>query len=452
MHDLFQCPFNYYAGKTPKAPAISSENGSFNYCQAEDLVQKLSAKLLSFGIKKGDTIAFESDPFISVFLLFALFRIGATAYPLSPLVPQSHIANLLDRARVSALIGTPPFLKILPPIKQAVFVFPKLQKTSSSPTVTGPVFLEKKALATLTATSGTTGEAKIAAHSIGNHYYSALGSGSALNINKQSRYLLALPTHHIAGIAAIWRTFLKGATLVIQDSNEPLSSALLNKKITHASAVQTQLIEIVKVLEKKGPFHHHLHAILLGGSELSQTLCRKAWQLSLPIMPSYGCTEMSSTITALAPFSPGPFSAGSLLAFRKLKVDAAGRIFVKGKTLFQGYLKEDGSLKLSLDNEGYFYTGDRGFSHPKSGLTILGREDRMFISGGENIYPEEIELALLKHPYVAKASVTAHPDTIYGHVAKADVTTSSPLLKSDLTTFLKNHLHKYKIPKYFDIK
>lgn len=449
MSQFFQCPLSLYANKTPKKIALEVGANSYSYLQCNQLVTLFSKNFQSLGVKKGDKIALIPGPWQTPLLLFSLFRIGVVACPLDANTPKANIAKILDKMGCSAIFASSSFFQNLPPIKQEQIDYATFFKPSKNMASTEVNFLEKNSHATFLATSGTTSIPKIAVHSIANHYYSALGILSSLDFTNNSRYLLSLPLYHVAGIGIIWRTFLKGATLVTQENQLSLAATLATSKISHVSMVQTQLIEFLNDSSSLVEAKKHLKAILLGGSMLTTKYCKKAWQLDLPLYPSYGCTEMSSTVTLYKERATSPICAGLTLTYRQVHIDETCRIFVKGKTLFQGYLNEHGELHLPLDKEGFFHTKDRGKIDGKYGLQIFGREDRMFISGGENIYPEEIELALKLHPYIKTATVLPVFDAKYGSVPSAEITTERPISPEEITTFLTKHLYKYKIPKEF---
>ncbi len=287
-------------------------------------------------------------------------------------------------------------------------------------------------------TSGSTASPKLAQVSLENLYYNALGTLSAIDLKPQDRYLLSLPLYHVSGMGILWRTFLRKSTLVLPDPNSDLTTLLSRRNITHASLVPTQLS---RLLSNHPPDFPCLKCLLLGGAPIQPTLYQKGCDNNLPIFLTYGLTETASAIV----ISKNPILKDSLLylghplPYRELKVE--GEIFVKGEVLFQGYY---GEPKPS----GWLATRDLGLYDSKLGLAICGRKDRMFISGGENIQPEEIERVLLLHPAVLEAYVTSEKNIEFGSVPIAYVKYD---YLCDLKGFLKNHLPKYKIPKKIKI-
>lgn len=427
---MFECPFSLYSQKKPHGVAIISKHATWTYQTCEKLIEGIGTELKNLGVKPGDPVAIlPTKEFPTPLLFFALFRIGAICSPINTYHPLDTLPENLDDLGASLILY--PDEVTLPNLKQITVPFSKVIKEGK---LSGQSFLNKEALATYLFTSGTTSKPKIACHTLGNHYYSALGSNAYMPIEESDRYLLSLPLYHIAGIALLFRTFLAGGCIALEEDVP---------NITHLSLIPTQL---KRLLEKEAlPNYKH---ILLGGSEIPFSLYQKARERNLPIHPTYGMTEMSSQITTQ--FSPTFFSMGHPLPFREIKISQGGEILVKGKTLFKGYLKRDGSFDLPLDKEGYFPTRDLGRFSPKQGLSLLGRKDRLFISGGENIQPEEIERLLKNIEGIIRAEVIPTPDEEYGYRPKAYIQADKPFQEEELKTYLSSYLPKFKIPVSFD--
>jgi O-succinylbenzoic acid--CoA ligase len=159
-------------------------------------------------------------------------------------------------------------------------------------------------------------------------------------------------------------------------------------------------------------------------------------------------TEMSSQVTTTGPGATREHlrTAGRLLPYRALCIADDGEILVRGATLFQGYLGSDGVIDAAVGAEGWFHTRDLGWLDEDGRLQVTGRKDHQFISGGENIQPEEVEAALLRLPGVTRAVVVPVPDTEYGErpVAFVDGPPDERLLT--LAAELDEELPRFKIP------
>ena len=252
-------------------------------------------------------------------------------------------------------------------------------------------------------TSGSTGAPKIAMLSLSNLIANAMGAIPALDLRPNDQWRLTLPLYHVGGIGIIIRCILARATIVLTDSPD----------ITHLSCVPTHLYRAT-------PTYKKLRCLLVGGAPIPS--------YPFPVSTTYGLTEMSSMVTLNGKVLPG----------REVRLGEDGEIWVKGPCLFQGYLGE----KPQKD---WFATGDLG-RFDNGNLHILGRKDWMFISGGENIQPEEIERELLALPEVLEAVVVGKEDPEFGKRPVAVVRAQQPFDLKRMQTALTDRLPKYKIP------
>lgn len=268
-------------------------------------------------------------------------------------------------------------------------------------------------------TSGSTGTPKIAALSMRNLTASAKGAAEALDLRPGDRWLLSLPLFHVGGIGILFRCLIARAAIVIGDHPD----------ITHLSYVPTQLYRAT-------PIYPKLRCLLLGGAPVEQV------PQTLPVYVTYGLTEMSSLVLARRA-SALPW-LGHPLPEREMKLAPDGEILVRGECLFQGYWN-DGKLELPLI-DGWFATGDLG-KIGAEGYMVTGRKDWMFISGGENIQPEEIERELNLLPEIVEAVVVPVDDPEFGKRPAAAVHLNDPSFDLEkMRRSLAEKLPKYKIP------
>jgi len=271
--------------------------------------------------------------------------------------------------------------------------------------------------------------------------------------------LLNLPLYHVGGLAIVHRCILAGATIVIANNSGNPIFDLVNSNITHASMVPTQLLRAINSIEQLILTGHKvklssLKGILIGGAACSYTIKAKAKSLELPVFYSYGSSEMASLITLTTPES-NINSSGMILPHAKFKISEQGELLVKGESMFSGYLikSDDKSLQLinNLDDYNYFHTKDIAEVNSDGEIVIKGRIDNMFISGGENIYPEEIEQAISEFPGIESVIVIPIPDLEFGERPIAFIRTnqSARLSIDELIQFLKTKITKFKIPIEF---
>ena len=244
----------------------------------------------------------------------------------------------------------------------------------------------------------------------------------------------------------VFRCCSAGAQLVVPGPREPLSEAIDRLRASHVSLVPTQLKQLRQ--ERPSP-PASLRAVLLGGSSWPVALVKDAVRDGWPILTTYGLSEMASQVTTTHATTKEEHlgTAGRTLEGRELMVSDSGEILVRGETLFRGYVSGS-QLRLPLDDCGWFYTGDVGQIDQSGYLTVDGRKDNMIISGGENIYPEEIEARLLEIDSVRHAIVVAVPDSRFGQRPVAFVD-AEPFVPNAWCERLEEHLPPYKVPDRF---
>jgi len=247
-------------------------------------------------------------------------------------------------------------------------------------------------------TSGTTSTPKLVSLTLDDFHASARYAIQLCNLQPNDAWLLSLPLYHVGGLGIIFRCLLSGARIAF-DPADP--------SITHLSYVPTQLY-------RAWPVYKNLKCILLGGAPIHNI------PQELPIIASYGMTETASII--LGRKHPPKINGHYYLGHSDKMKLVDGEIWIKN-----------------------FATKDLGFHDPVEGFAIVGRKDNQFISGGENIQPEEIERALTSHPDVLEAIVVPKNDPEFGQRPVAFVRT----LGFVSFHFLQTLLPKYKIPIAF---
>jgi O-succinylbenzoic acid--CoA ligase len=437
---------------TNNSAFITSEY-DITYAELPKQIFHLVDILRQSGVKTNNRVALLCSTNLQyTLLLLALFQIGATAVPLNIYNSEQQTLKQIKSINCSKLLISEEFKN--PGLKKHANLI-EIKKIGSSlrhmkPSVLNdPIPLQNEA--TIMFTSGTSDTPKAVLHKFGNHYYSALGSNLNIPLAHSDRWLLSLPLYHVAGIAIIFRTLLAGASTVIPDDDSTLLENVVKYKITHLSLVATQFARILDEAQLSGSLKG-IKAILLGGSAISFYLIEKAIKYKLPIHVSYGSTEMASQITTTTALNEKNKleTSGKVLKYREIKVSADGEILVKGHTLFKGYLKKTG-IDLKLDQEGWFCTGDLGELDRSGYLTVKGRKDNMFISGGENIYPEEIECQLLQLEGISEAIVVDVPDERFGArpVAFIKFSKDAKIGADEIRKHLARKIHKFKIPVCF---
>ena len=309
------------------------------------------------------------------------------------------------------------------------------------PALHPPLTLAPDSAATVLFTSGSSGSSKAVLHRLGSHLASAAGSHAVIPLSPGDRWLLSLPCYHIGGLAILIRTLLAGATAVIpasisfRSTDETAALVTTAGRLSHLSLVPTQLLRLLSTAETTEVLRG-AKAVLIGGAAAPPGLIRRAVDHDLPVHTSYGSTECASQVTTTpagfhrdrrADEGTAPIPSGIVLPGRRIAIADNGEILVGGRTLLAGYIRDRRLVRA--DDAGWFRTGDlgavRSFGEFSAVLAVHGRTDAMFISGGENIHPEEIVRVIEAHPDVAEAQVVPVPDDEFGQRPVAFVRTAS---------------------------
>jgi o-succinylbenzoate---CoA ligase len=446
------CPLRTAAIASPGAPAVVGAGGTLTYGELDLRVAMAAEGIEELGFGTGARVALHLPEDERYFvLLLALIRAGCIACPLGTRLPPRGVAPLLQKIACRALISSDQELlgatyagvqKLRTEALLADESAARDRARSSE-----PLHLALDVPATIVFTSGSTGEPKAALHTFGNHYYSALGSNSNVALAQGDRWLHSLPLYHVGGLSILFRCLLAGATVVLPEPGTALGKAIAGGA-THVSLVPTQLLRLLRQEDfERGA----LKAILLGGGPIPPLLVDEAASRGLAIHTSYGLTEMASQVTATPPGAPREVlrTSGRLLPHREISTSDDGEILVRGETLFAGYVKSD-IVDRPLDMEGWFHTKDLGELDADGYLSVRGRKDNLFISGGENVQPEEIEEALCHLEGVEEAVVVPISEAEFGSRPVAFVRTVEGAARlGDLARALELHLPRFKIPVAF---
>jgi len=449
-------------------PALIWRNGEITYHQYFQYIKYVSSILKREGIQSGSKVVVISEiNHHFPILFFAVLISGGTVIPINPKFPVKKIHTLIKEIDCDLVISFDesfsPDPKNMIALLSGNSIFEIFSEKNISDDIPSLTF-EKNA--TIVFTSGTLGNPRGVLHTIGNHYFSAIGSNQNIALDQTDCWLITLPFYHIAGIAILFRTLIAGAACFIPDNAKDFSYCLKNNNVTHLSLVSTQLrrwlannteIDSASSHESRDAINHvstlkSLKAILLGGSQIPLNLIEQALQRELPVFTSYGSTEMSSQITTTSgeDLAKNPASSGKILSHRELKIDNNGEILVRGKTLAQGYFFGEDIINF-VDTYGWFHTGDLGLFDDNKNLVVTGRRDNMFVSGGENIHPEEIERHLQIMKNISEVCVVDVPDAEYGArpVAFIRMNSNYKIDEPQIRRYLEDKIEGYKIPQRF---
>jgi O-succinylbenzoic acid--CoA ligase len=295
-------------------------------------------------------------------------------------------------------------------------------------------------------TSGTTGRARGAVLTRAALIASAQASSANLGWQDDDCWLLAMPLARVGGLSIITRCLAarRAVALVPSFDAAQLPRWLGQHRVTLLSLVPTMLAQLLVAHPDWRP-PPHLRAVLIGGAAASPTLLARAAERGVPIIITYGCTETCSQIVATPyerRFEAATCGSGKVLPTAQLRIDL-GRILVRGPMCMSGYLGES-----PLEPNAWFDTGDLGEVDAKGFLQLHARRADLIVSGGENVYPAEVERVLESCPGIRAAAVFGLADETWGQVvAAALVTETQPPADEVLLDHLTARLAPHKRPR-----
>lgn len=300
---------------------------------------------------------------------------------------------------------------------------------------------------TMTLTSGSSGAPKAVVHNIEAHLANARGVCDLLQFTAQDAWLLSLPLYHVSGQGIVWRWLLQGAELHLP--HQDFYSSVI--RASHISLVPTQLQRLLAYLQQNDIRDYETRHILLGGAQIPTELTRRLQSYRIQSYCGYGMTEMASTVFAKC--SDEKSGVGQPLLGREYCL-SDDEIWLRGAGLGLGYW-HDGRILPFVNEQGWFQTRDKGYWLDNE-LVIAGRLDNMFISGGENIQPEEIERLICDSGWVEQAFVLPCEDTEFGQRPVAMVKFKQDFsldAVNKLQNWLSDKIEKFKQPiRYFPLE
>ena len=449
---------------SPGRLAVTDGELSYTFVELDRAVDRAAARLASLGIGAGRHVAVAAGNSARYAVaVFALARLGAVLLPVNIRLAPAEIAFQLEegdasfllydaeRAPLAESLGFEPRALLEEVVGAGTGGEPGLPGASAA----GALETGLDAVQCIMFTSGTTGRPKGAMLTFGNHWWSAVGSALNLGLQEDDAWLAAVPLFHVSGLSILWRSVIYGIPAVIHPKFDPeaVHRAIDRGEVTLLSVVATML---QRLLDARGrtPYPPTLRAVLAGGGPVPGHLLERAAELRLPVLQTYGLTETASQVATLSPRDARrkPGSAGKALFPVEVAVDAGpggeGEILVRGPVVMAGYYKQPEATREAFRG-GWLHTGDVGRLDEEGFLYVSGRRSDLIISGGENVYPAEVEAALASHPDVAEAGVVGVPDPEWGEVPAALVALrpGASLGPAELQAFCRTRLAPYKVPK-----
>ncbi|NND02435.1 MAG: acyl--CoA ligase [Acidimicrobiia bacterium] len=377
-HDLLATA----ASTWPDAIALRTDSDEWTYAELDYAASEIAGR-----VPAGERIAFRAEltP-ATVAAVWGVPRGGGIAVPIDPGLDVTAAAEL--SASLGATMGWPEHIDQI--------------RSERDPVPDAP--------ALVVATSGSSGASRGVILTFGNIVSAAFASQLHLGSRRGDVWLLAMPLHHVAGLAILWRAAHDGATVHLQRgfAAEPFAAALAGD-VVWTSVVPTMLRRLLAA-RLDAP---RLRGMLVGGAHVPSDLLAEALSRGIPALATYGMTETCSQASTVLPGQEAASvgTVGFPLPGVAVAVDAApgeiGPISISGSTVATGYVDQP-------SRSGPLQTNDLGYFDAAGRLVIVGRSDEVIISGGENIYPQVVERALCFVAGVSDAVVFGVADDEWG--------------------------------------
>jgi acyl-CoA synthetase (AMP-forming)/AMP-acid ligase II len=459
--------------------ALIDEHGPLSFRDLDARSDAIARGLIETGVHEGDTVAILCRNHRYLFeITGALSKLGANALYLNTGLAAPQIETVVQRERAIVLVHDEEF----GPVVNAAGVEPRLlawtetPSTPSTPTTNftrtldelaarhadgPPLARPARAGRTIIMTSGTTGPPKGALVASTPHVGPAVALLERLPYRAREKMVIAAPCFHAWGFANANTSMLLGATMVLERQFDPEQSLALIAR--HRAEVFVAVpVMLMRMIELPADVRARydtssLRFVPLSGSALPGDLATRFMDAFGDVIYNlYGSTEVGSVSVATpadlraAPTTAGYPPRGTLIrlldgADHDVPEGSSGRIFVRGPLAFSGYT--DGGTKSVVD--GYMHTGDTGHLDEEGRLFVDGRDDEMIVSGGENVFPHEVEDVIARHPDVVEAAVIGVPDAEFGARLKAYVVRrpGTDLAADAVRDYVRENLARFKVPR-----
>ena len=449
---------------------------TLTYAQLNRLGNRTAHQLTDFfGIKKGDRIALLAENRLEYLLLFvAAQKTGCVLVPLNYRLASDEINHLLFDAKPGLIISETKYQTTL----EATSAYPKIPNRwtfeelemfcAQNGEALKDLYFENAQIVDddpifILYTTGTTGFPKGALYTHKMLFWNSINTALSLLVNTESRTVNVMPPFHTGGWNVLTTPFFHhGGYTCLLKKFDPLSALHIIEKeqVTIFMGVPTMLKMMSDLPVFESTDFSKMHYLIVGGEPMPIPLIERWQQKGVSVRQGYGMTEVGPNLTSLhqkdAMRKRGSIGRPNFYVETKIVdeqglevgINEPGELLLRGPMVTPGYWqKPDDTAKTIVD--GWFHTGDSVRQDDEGYLYVVDRIKNMFISGGENVYPAEVERVLLSHPLVAEAAVIGVKDEKWGEAGKAFVVKRQDVKELELVEFCRSKLAKFKVPKSF---
>ncbi|HEX4934577.1 MAG TPA: AMP-binding protein, partial [Gemmatimonadaceae bacterium] len=428
-------PVRWWGRVSPSRVALvdRARDQRWTYGELDALADRWRDVLLAHGVRRGDRVAtLASNRAAQPALLFACGRLGAALVPLNWRLAPPELARVLGNARPIVVVGEGRFRALAEGAQLALTGarWVELGDTDEGPpsrlavVAAADVAPEPEEAALILYTSGSTGAPKGAVLPHRHLFYNAVATALGWELGSDDVAPISTPFFHTGGwnvvATPLWQ---RGGRVVLFDQFDPATflDGLAEEGCTVAFTVPTQLIMLLESATWGRPLPE-LRYLISGGAPCPVSLMARVRASGIGMKEGYGLTECGPNCFAM-PLSqsagrdgsvgwPVPFLEARLVGEdgREVAPDEPGELLLRGPQCFAGYFDDVARTRETLDDDGWLHTGDLASRDADGAVRIRGRRKEIFISGGENVYPGEVEATLLEHPGIAEVAVIGVPD------------------------------------------
>ncbi len=441
------------ARTTPGRVAIDYDGRLVTYRELDEGSERLAAALVEAGLQRGDrlaTLTGNSPEHVQV--LFACAKAGLILLPLSWRLSPAELRYQLDDAEPALLLVEDEYEELAAATGHRFQRLAEPWPATRSRDLAGAEVADEDGLL-LIYTSGTTGKPKGALLTHANCFWTNLAFDLTTGVQQEDVVLQLLPQFHVGGwnvqaLLAWW----KGATVVLERQFEPERALRLieEKRVTTMMGVPAIYLFLAQQPGFADADLSSLRCAVVGGAPMPDALLETWAARGTAIVQGYGLTEAAPNVLCLPPEDAVRKlgCAGKPYLHVDVRLSAEEELQVRGPNVFPGYWRNPEATAQAFTPDGWLRTGDVAECDDEGFYRIKGRLKDMYISGGENVYPAEVEGVLHEHPQVADAAVVGVPDERWGEVGVAFVVADG-VVEEDLLDWCRARLARFKVPKSF---
>jgi len=462
---------------TPDRNAITFEGTTWTYSELIDRIDRFAAVLAEGGVGAGDRVGYlglnHSNFFVS---MFACSRLGAIFVPINFRLTGPELAFIAGDAGCVVMIADDQHRPVIDGVRAEIPAKRFLSAEtgaegwqmmddliSATEPIAKGVAVSPDDVAMIMYTSGTTGLPKGAMLTHGNIAWNNINALHAIDLGSKEVALVVAPIFHIGGLnVTTIVTLQKGGHVILHRSFDPGAAleAIQANSVTNMFGVPAMFLFMSQHPDFEDTDLTSLNVVVVGGAPVPEPLTRTYLAKGVPFAQGYGLTETAPMASFLLP-DYALDKVGSA-GFAPLYTDLAvlddngeptptgerGEICIKGPSVMKGYWNRPDATAEAIDSEGWFHSGDIGYLDEGGFLFVVDRLKDMVISGGENVYPAEVESALFQHPCIADVAVIGLPDERWGEAVTAVVvcTNGESITLESLREWAGERLARYKLP------